>query len=128
MAKMTVKEYAALKNISESTVKNRINSKQIEAVQESGKYLIIVKDTRRVISPQEKEMRKEIRMLKRENKLLDQLRQERDQAVEEVRELRNKIEELHEKIHTIHEKKDEYFGSMYNELKGLKLAQKPQED
>lgn len=143
MPNITVKEYADLKGISESTVKNHIHKNQLTAIKEDGKYLIPVKSSRRVIPQEEKTLRAEVKHLKKENKRLEELKAERDQAFDEIKDLRNKVdelnkklrdkneelrnknEELHERIHTINEKKDEYFASMYNELKGLKLAQKP---
>lgn len=123
--KMTVKEYAALKGISESTVKNRIRTGQIDAVQESGKYTIIAKDARRIISPEERALRKEIKLLKQENKLLHQLREERDELAAEVKTLRDKVETLHERIHDLNGDNQKLYRDVYGELKALRLTAAP---
>ena len=114
-----------LKGISESTVKNRIRTKQLTAIKEDGKYLIPVKSSRRVIPQEEKALRLEVKLLKKENKLLEQLRAERDQAFDEVKELRNKVEELHNKIHVLNDEKGNLYKDVYGEMKALRITAKP---
>lgn len=123
--RLTVKDYASLKNISESSVKNHIRDKKIEAVQVDGKYFIIVKDTRRIIPQQEKALRLEIKLLKKENKILNQLRTERDDALVENKELRSKVEELHNKIHELNSDNQTLYKDVYGELKSLRITAKP---
>lgn len=120
--RLTVKEFAALKGISETTVKNRIRDNQLEAVQENGKYYIITKDARRIIPPEEKALRKEIKLLKQENKLLQQLKEERDELAAEVKTLRDKVETLHERIHDLNGDNQQLYKDVYGELKALRLA------
>lgn len=123
---MTTTEYAALNGISESTVKNKIKNKELKAIKEGGKWFIIsTKKARRIISPQEKTLRQEIKYLKQENKLLNQLREERDNALNEVQELRSKVEELHNKIHELNTDNQTLYKDVYGEMKALRITAKP---
>jgi predicted nucleic acid-binding Zn-ribbon protein len=117
--KLTVKEYADLKSISESTVKNRIRDKKIQAVQEDGKYFIIVKDTRRIIPQQEKALRTEMKLLKKEIKMLKDNALRHENELNEIDELRAENQRLHNKLHDKNDRYEIKLEDIYGEMKQI---------
>ena len=117
--KLTVREYSDLMGVSESTIKSRIREKKLEAIQENGKYLIIVKDAKRIISKEEKVAKAEIRLLKKEIKMLKEANQRQAEELEELQELRTENQRLHNKLHDKNDRYELKFEDIYGEMKNI---------
>ena len=119
MPKLTVREYSDLKGISESTVKNHIRNKKLQAIQEDGKYFIIVENTRRVIPREEKILKEKISLLKKEIKMLKENQERHKEELKELPELREENKMLHNKLHDKNDRYELKLEDIYGEMKQI---------